>query len=91
MVHSTANTHIYFYAGVLLALKEDSPPYALDPTTLRTIGRDPSMLSNCLGLYDFNGKLPSPTFTAHPKVDGRTGTMYAYGYEAKGDASTGYP
>ena len=49
------------------------------------------MLSNCLGLYDFNGKLPSPTFTAHPKVDGRTGTMYAYGYEAKGDASTGYP
>jgi len=40
-------------------------------------------------MYDFNGKLPSPTFTAHPKVDGRTGTMYAYGYEAKGDASTG--
>ena len=42
-----------------------------------------------VGIYDFNGKLPSPTFTAHPKVDGRTGTMYAYGYEAKGDASTG--
>jgi carotenoid cleavage dioxygenase len=38
MIHSTANTHIVFYNGVLLALKEDSPPYALDPKTLKTIG-----------------------------------------------------
>jgi len=32
--------------------------------------------------------LPGPTFTAHPKIDGETGNMYSYGYEAKGDAST---
>ena len=34
------------------------------------------------------GLWPGPTFTAHPKIDGETGNMYAYGYEAKGDAST---
>jgi carotenoid cleavage dioxygenase-like enzyme len=39
-------------------------------------------------LYNFDGTLPSPTFTAHPKVDSRTGNLYAYGYEARGDAST---
>jgi hypothetical protein len=77
MIHSTANTHVYFFNGVLLALKEDSPPYALDPNTLKTIG-----------IYDFNRGLPSPTFTAHPKIDHRTGNIYAYGCEAKGDAST---
>ena len=38
MLHSTANTHVVFYDDVLLALKEDSPPYAVDPTTLKTIG-----------------------------------------------------
>jgi carotenoid cleavage dioxygenase-like enzyme len=42
-----------------------------------------------IGLYDFNGNLPSPTFTAHPKVDAQTGNIYAYGYEAKGDSTTG--
>jgi len=51
--------------------------YALDPTTLKTIG-----------IYDFNGQLPGPTFTAHPKFDPKNGSLYAYGYEAKGDAST---
>jgi carotenoid cleavage dioxygenase-like enzyme len=88
MIHSTANTHIYFHNGVLLALKEDSPPYALDPNTLRTIGTSclpPALIS---GLYTFDGTLPSPTFTAHPKVDSRTGSLYAYGYEARGDGST---
>jgi carotenoid cleavage dioxygenase len=39
-------------------------------------------------MWDFGGNLPGPTFTAHPKIDGETGNMYAYGYEAKGDAST---
>lgn len=27
MIHSTANTHVFYYNGVILALKEDSPPY----------------------------------------------------------------
>lgn len=39
LVHSTGNTHIVFYNKMLLALKEDSPPYALDPDTLETLGK----------------------------------------------------
>jgi carotenoid cleavage dioxygenase-like enzyme len=44
LVHSTANTHIVYYNKMLLALKEDSPPYALDPNTLETIGTISSLL-----------------------------------------------
>lgn len=64
------------FNGQLLALKEDSPPYALDPVTLET-----------KGLYDFDGQLPSATFTAHPKFDPKTGDMVCFGYEAKGDGT----
>ncbi len=59
---------------MLLALKEDSPPCALDLHTLETL--DP--------VYTFDGQLQSKTFTAHPKVDSETGDMIAFGYEAKG-------
>jgi len=38
LVHSTANTHVVYYNKMLLMLKEDSPPYALDPDTLETLG-----------------------------------------------------
>jgi carotenoid cleavage dioxygenase len=37
-VHSTANTHIIHFENQLLALKEDSLPYALDRDTLETKG-----------------------------------------------------
>ncbi|XPS68742.1 hypothetical protein M3J09_001028 [Ascochyta lentis] len=37
-VRSTANTNIVYFNGKLLACKEDSPPYAMDPKTLDTIG-----------------------------------------------------
>jgi carotenoid cleavage dioxygenase len=47
-----------------LALKEDGPPFAMDPSTLETIGR-----------YDFEGEVKSPTFTAHPKFYLVTGEM----------------
>lgn len=73
---TTANTNIVHFNGKLLALKEDSPPYVLDPHTLETSG-----------LYDFDGQLPSLTFTAHPKFDPRTGEMLCFGYEAKGDGT----
>lgn len=76
MVRSTANTNVVYWHGKLLALKEDSPPYALDPDTLET-----------LGLYDFNGQLPSLTFTAHPKFDPETREMICFGYEAKGEGT----
>ncbi|KAJ5915765.1 lignostilbene dioxygenase [Penicillium verhagenii] len=75
-IRSTANTNVVFFNGQLLALKEDSPPYAMDPNTLET-----------KGLYDFEGQLPSLTFTAHPKFDYKTSEMTCFGYEAKGDGT----
>lgn len=75
-VRSTANTNIFYFNGKLLACKEDSPPYAMNPYTLETIG-----------LENFDGQLPSLTFTAHPKLDPRTGELVCFGYEAKGDGT----
>jgi carotenoid cleavage dioxygenase len=74
---STANTHIIHHRDMLLALKEDSPPAALDLLTLET--RVPN--------YTFDGTLPSKTFTAHPKLDSETGNLVAFGYEADGHGS----
>lgn len=70
----TANTHIIHHNGLLLALKEDSPPVAMNLHTLDTVD----------DYYTFNGQLESKTFTAHPKIDSETGNMIAFGYEAKG-------
>jgi carotenoid cleavage dioxygenase-like enzyme len=75
-IRSTANTNIVFFNGKMLACKEDSPPYAMDPETLETIG-----------IETFDGQLQSETFTAHPKFDPKTGEMVCFGYEAKGDAT----
>jgi len=80
VIRTASNTNVVFWRGMLLALKEDGPPFAMDPVTLETIGR-----------YDFEGQILSPTFTAHPKFDPVTGEMVCYGYEAGGngnDAST---
>ena len=70
----TANTTVVYHNGQLLALKEDSPPVAMDPLTLETID----------DYVTFGDKLSSQTFTAHPKFDPETGEMIAFGYEAKG-------
>jgi carotenoid cleavage dioxygenase-like enzyme len=72
-----ANILTYFHAGKLLALKEDSLPVLMDPLTLETL--DPE--------YDFDGAVTSKTFTAHPKIDPRTGEMIAFAYAAKGPAT----
>jgi carotenoid cleavage dioxygenase len=69
----TANTNVYFFGGKLYGLKEDSPAVAMDPNTLETFG-----------YTDWDGQVTSPTFTAHPKIDPRTGDMCAFGYAAKG-------
>jgi carotenoid cleavage dioxygenase-like enzyme len=74
--NSTANTTVLFHAGVLLALKEDALPYALDPETLET-----------MGVWDFKGQIKSATFTAHPKIDPDNGDLLCFAYEAKGDGS----
>ena len=73
----TANTHVVFHAGKLLALKEDSPPVLMDPDTLETLD----------DYHTFGGALQSLTFTAHPKFDPGTGEMLAFGYEARGEAT----
>jgi carotenoid cleavage dioxygenase-like enzyme len=73
----TANTTPIYHHGKLFALKEDSPPVAMDPDTLETTD----------DYYTFGGKLKSLTFTAHPKIDSETGELLAFGYEASGEAS----
>lgn len=78
VIRTAANTNIVFWRGVLLAMKEDGPPFAMDPDTLDTIGR-----------YDFDGQVLSPTFTAHPKFDPETGEMVCFGYEAGGNGNDG--
>jgi carotenoid cleavage dioxygenase len=75
---STANTHVINHKGLILALKEDSPPVAMDLNTLETV--DP--------VYTFDGQLPRDrAFTAHPKVCSKTGNIVAFGYEADGFGS----
>jgi carotenoid cleavage dioxygenase len=75
---STANTHVINHRNMILALKEDSPPTAMDLNTLETI--DP--------VYTFDGALPrTQPFTAHPKICSSTGNMVAFGYEAGGFGS----
>ena len=74
MNRNLANTNIILHAGVLMALREDSPPVAMDPVTLQTIGA-----------WDFHGTLPGPTFTAHAKTDTDTGQLVGFGFAAKGD------
>ncbi|WP_157112101.1 carotenoid oxygenase family protein [Nocardia beijingensis] len=71
---TTANTSILRHAGRTFALKEDGLPHEIDPTTLETIGK-----------FDFEGRLRSKTFTAHPKTDPVTGELVFFGYSAKGD------
>lgn len=73
---AVANTNIVLHNGVLLAMKEDQPPYAMDPHTLET-----------KGLYDWDGQMTATTFTAHPKVDPATNEFIGYAYAAKGEAS----
>ena len=74
--HNTGNTTPILFNGMLLSMKEDSPPMALDPHTLATIGE-----------WNFGGQMTARTFTAHPKIDPRTGEMIAFSYEARGDAT----
>ncbi|MDE2041749.1 MAG: carotenoid oxygenase family protein, partial [Alphaproteobacteria bacterium] len=69
----TANTNAFLYGGKLWALKEDSPALLMDPAAMTTDG-----------YMRFKDKMRGQTFTAHPKIDPRTGNMCAFGYAASG-------
>ncbi len=72
-IRSTANTNAFVFAGKLWAMKEDSPSLLMDPVTMETFGFE-----------KFGGKMTGETFTAHPKIDPKTGNMVAIGYAASG-------
>lgn len=74
--NTTANTTVIPHNGVLLALKEDALPWAMDLETLETLGE-----------YNFDGQVKSATFTAHPKLDPVTGNLLGCSFEAKGDGT----
>lgn len=73
---ATVNTTPVWHGGRLLMTKEDSLAYQVDPETLETVGR-----------FDFDSAFNSQTFTAHTRIDGKTGEMFFFGYEADGLAS----
>ncbi|MEZ5743299.1 MAG: carotenoid oxygenase family protein [Sphingomonadaceae bacterium] len=70
---STANTNAWIYAGKLWAMKEDSPALLMDPATMESEAFE-----------TWQGRMKSQTFTAHPKIDPKTGNMVAIGYAASG-------
>jgi carotenoid cleavage dioxygenase-like enzyme len=71
---TTANTNIVWHGGKLLALEEAHAPFALDPASLMPVNG---------GYETYGDKLCGP-FTAHPKLDPKTGEMVFFGYSAKG-------
>jgi all-trans-8'-apo-beta-carotenal 15,15'-oxygenase len=66
---NAANTSVILHGGKLLALWEGGKPWELDPATLETIGE-----------YRYEGGLTaSQPFSAHPRLDPRTGILYNFG------------
>lgn len=65
---NAANTSIIKHHERLLALYEGGLPHEIDPENLSTKGE-----------YDFNRKWRT-SFTAHPKIDAKTGEFVFFGY-----------
>ena len=63
-----ANTALVWHHGKLLALWEGGPPHEIQVPNLETVGP-----------YTFGAKLKH-AFTAHPKVDPKTGELMFFGY-----------
>ena len=67
-IPNRANTALVWHHDKLLALWEGGPPHEITAPELKTIGP-----------YTFTGKLKQP-FTAHPKIDTKTGELMFLGY-----------
>ena len=67
LVKNPANTNLVHHAGRYLALWEGGLPTEVT-ADLETVGP-----------YDFGGRLDG-AFTAHPRIDPRTGEMFAFAY-----------
>lgn len=66
---SPINVSVYPFGETLLAFGEHSVPFELDPVTLET-----------RGVFTFHGRLNEVSpFSAHPKIDPRTGEMFNFG------------
>lgn len=63
-----SNTSVLMQGGRLLSLWEGGPPFSLDPKTLDT-----------QGIETFGGAVKA--FSAHPKVDPRTGEIFNFGID----------
>jgi len=75
--NGSANTNIIRHAGRVLALEEGHLPIGIDLATLNTLGTE-----------DFLGVL-ADRFTAHPKIDPRTGELLFFAYGAPDLLSSG--
>ena len=62
-----ANTAMVFHGGKFFALQEGANPFQLTLPNLEPVGET-----------NYDGRLNHP-FTAHPKIDPRTGEMITYG------------
>lgn len=69
MIKNVANTALVWHHGRLLALWEAGEPYEVRVPSLETVGA-----------YTFNDQLTFP-FTAHPKINPKTGEMMFFGYQ----------
>lgn len=65
---NSANTSVVYHGNRLLALWEAGSPYEVGLKNLDTVGK-----------LDFAGKITHP-FSAHPKIDPKTGEMVTFGY-----------
>lgn len=79
----TNAVNIFPFAGEVLASGEQgSPPIALDPITLETRGIVPWSPSLARGITE-PACVGDGAFTAHPKWDVETGTLYGWSYQAE--------
>jgi carotenoid cleavage dioxygenase len=66
--NNQSNVSAIYHGGKLLTSGEVGFPYQIDPTDLST-----------MGVHDFDTKLKT-SFTAHPKIDPKTGHLHFFGY-----------